>query len=166
MMKENNNLLTLGYNLDIWNSLKLKIPITTETLPTTNSHMIISGMSGSGKTFAQQQIFAKLAKKGGLIYFADFKGDDSYKYLQGCPRYYFYNKTINALYEVYAHFQSRVSGSSERYPISLIWDEYVANMLALQGEDKKKAAEAMTKVAEILQLGRSLGVRLIQSCQR
>lgn len=42
----------------------------------------------------------------------------------------------------------------------------MANILALQGEDKKKAADVMNKVSEILMLGRSLGVRFICSCQR
>lgn len=50
--------------------------------------------------------------------------------------------------------------------MELIWDEYMANILALQGEDKKKTADVMNKVSEILMLGRSLGVRFICSCQR
>lgn len=50
--------------------------------------------------------------------------------------------------------------------VTLIWDEYIANMLAVLGSEKKKAEAVMHKVAEILMLGRSLGVRLIIACQR
>ena len=53
-----------------------------------------------------------------------------------------------------------------RVPITLIWDEYMANILALQGMDKKRADAVMKRVSEILMLGRSLAVRLVISCQR
>lgn len=42
----------------------------------------------------------------------------------------------------------------------------MANILALQGTDKKKADTVMKKVSEILMLGRSLAVRIVISCQR
>lgn len=42
----------------------------------------------------------------------------------------------------------------------------MANILAIQGTEKKKAEDIMRKVSEILMLGRSLGVRLVISCQR
>ena len=37
----------------------------------------------------------------------------------------------------------------------------MANILAIQGTEKKKAEDIMRKVSEILMLGRSLGVRLV-----
>lgn len=54
----------------------------------------------------------------------------------------------------------------DRFPVTFIWDEYMANMLALQSEDKKAATQAMNRVSEILMLGRSLSVRFFTSCQR
>lgn len=42
----------------------------------------------------------------------------------------------------------------------------MANILALQGTDKKKADTVMKRVSEILMIGRSLAVRLVVSCQR
>lgn len=50
--------------------------------------------------------------------------------------------------------------------VTLIWDEYIANILALLGTEKKKAEAVMHKVSEILMLGRSLAVRLVIACQR
>ena len=42
----------------------------------------------------------------------------------------------------------------------------MANILSLIGEDKKIATLAMNKVSEILLMGRSMGVRLVITCQR
>lgn len=47
-----------------------------------------------------------------------------------------------------------------------IWDEYMANILALLSTDKKRAEGIMRKVSEILMLGRSMKVFLITSMQR
>lgn len=53
--------------------------------------------------------------------------------------------------------------ATQTLPIAI---EYMANILAIQGTEKKKADEVMRKVSEILMLGRSLAVRLVISCQR
>lgn len=71
---------------------------------------------------------------------------------------------MNTVYEI---LHNRQSGQdTSRSPVTLIWDEYVANILSLISEDKKQAQEVMRKVSEILMLGRSLAVRLVVSCQR
>ena len=87
--------------------------------------------------------------------------------MRKCPRYYPYDKTLEALEIVYEIMHKRQSGEDDsRDPITLIWDEYMANILALQSISKKEAEEAMRKVSEILMLGRSLSIRLLISCQR
>jgi hypothetical protein len=126
-------------------------------------------MSGSGKSYAEQQIIARLAlaQPGGEFFFADFKGDDTFSYLRGCPRYYSYRNTLNALNAVYDRLKARLSGEDEtRHPVTLIWDEYMANILSLINADKKTATAEMNKIAEILLMGRSMSVRLSVSCQR
>ena len=55
---------------------------------------------------------------------------------------------------------------TSRHFVTLVWDEYMANILALLGSEKKKAETVMHKVSEILMLGRSLAVRLVIACQR
>lgn len=165
MMKQSN--LILGYDYDSWYNYGEKNPIATDISLNTNSHILLSGMSGSGKSFLTNQIFARLCMFGGTVYFADYKQDDGFKHLRGCPRYYPYNKTLEALDEVYSILQNRQSGVDiSREPVTLVWDEYVANILSLLSTEKKKAETVMRKVSEILMLGRSLGVRLACSCQR
>lgn len=165
MMKQSK--LLLGYDYDSWYNYKEKTPITTEVSTNTNSHTLICGMSGSGKSYLTNQIFARLCMFGGKVYFADFKQDDSFTHLRGCPRYYPYDKTLEALDEVYTILHNRQSGAdTSREFVTLIWDEYIANVLSLLSTDKKKAENVMRKVSELLMLGRSLAVRLICSCQR
>jgi hypothetical protein len=159
--------LNLGHNLEILQDCGMKLPIITDISPRTNSHMLISGMSGGGKSFFEQILFAKLAKHGGEFYFADYKGDDSFSYLRDCPRYFSFKNTLEALDIVYSRLNARLSGEdTTRHAVTLIWDEYIANILALTNEDKKLAAAVMNKVSEILLMGRSMSVRLVASMQR
>ena len=166
MMK--NSDLVLGYDYDKWYGYGLKEPVKTAiTTRTTNTNTLLCGMSGSGKSYAENILMARIANTEGTVYFSDFKQDDCFTYLRNCPRYYPYDKTIEALEIVYETLHKRQSGEeASRSPVTLVWDEYMANILAIQGTDKKKADNIMRKVSEILMLGRSLGVRLIISCQR
>lgn len=168
-MTPNFNRLTLGYDYDKWYDWALKEPITVDMSPTINKHSLICGMSGSGKTFCENILFAKFVCSSAKceIYFADYKQDDQFIYLRNCPRYFPYNKSLEALNIVYEKLHKRQGNEdTERHPIVLIWDEYMANILALQSVDKKMATLAMNKVSEILMLGRSLSVDFLTSCQR
>lgn len=162
--------LVLGYDYDSWYGYGMKQPIITDISTKTNSHLLLCGMSGSGKSYATNILFAKICNRDEvehIVYFADFKQDDQFAYLRECPRYYPYNNSVEALETVYEILHKRQSGEDEsRYPVTLIWDEYMANILAIQNISKKQADEVMRKVSEILMLGRSLAVRLIISCQR
>jgi len=161
--------LTLGYSLDDWNFYEKKTPIITDISRTTNSHILICGMSGSGKSYFENQLFARLIKNepSGEFYFADYKGEDAFSHLQNCSRYYSYNRTLDCLDAVYERFSARKSGADKtRNPVTLIWDEYIANILALISADKKMAERVMRQVGEILMMGRTLSVRIIVSCQR
>lgn len=161
----------LGYDLDKWKNYGKKEPITVAISPDTNSHMLLCGMSGSGKSYAEYQLVARLIQaeqdRGGEYLFADYKMDDTFSYLKNCPRFFPYKSAFAALDAVHARLIARQSGEdTSRNPVTLIWDEYMAAMLNLISEDKKAAATAMSKVAEILQIGRSLAVRLVIACQR
>jgi len=153
----------------MWKGYGAKIPVTVDISPSTNSHAVLCGMSGAGKTYLEQVYIAKLAQAhpNGEFYFADYKGEDAFHYLRQCPRYYSFKQTVNALDIVYGKLNARLSGEDEtRHSITLIWDEYMANILALMGEDKKIATATMSKVSECLLLGRSMNIRLLSSLQR
>ena len=168
-MTRNSNVL-LGYDYDKWYGYATKESVLTDISVNTNSHILICGMSGSGKSYLTNQLFARLCIQGSensKVYFADFKQDDTFSYLRNCKHYYPYDSTTEALNTVYEILHNRQSGKyTSRAPVTLVWDEYVANVLSLINEDKKQAQEVMRKVSEILMLGRSLAVRLVVSCQR
>lgn len=170
-MTSNSPRLTLGYDLDAWKNFGKKEPITIDISPSENSHILLCGMSGPGKSYQEHQILARLIQaergRGGEYFFADYKGDSSFSYLQKSPKYTTYRNTLNFLDIVHSRLIARQSGEdTSRNPVTLIWDEYMAQALNLTSEDKKAAAVMMNKVSEILLLGRSLSVRLIVSCQR
>lgn len=163
--------MVLGYNLERWNDRREKTPVSIDLSPKANSHVLLSGMSGSGKSYMEHQVLARLIlaekERNGEYFFADYKSDDTFSYLQDCPRYFSYKDTLQALNIVHSRLLARQSGEdSSRNPITLIFDEYVALVLNLISGDKKAAAVVMGKISEVLLLGRSLSVRLIVACQR
>ena len=93
--------ITLGYDLDAWNQYGIKRPVNIDISPRSNSHILLSGMSGAGKSFHEHQLLYRLIlaerDKGGEYYFADYKGDDTFSYLKGCPRSFTYMDTLTAL---------------------------------------------------------------------
>ena len=162
--------LMIGYDYDAWHGYSKKIPICVDASSKNNTHTLICGMSGSGKSYFTNQYLARIYLYGGKnseVYFADYKQDDAFAYLRNCPRYYAYDKTIDALEEVYAIMNRRQCGEdATRHFVTLVWDEYIAAMLSLIGSEKKYAEAVMKKVSEILMLGRSVAVRLVIVCQR
>jgi len=160
----------VGYDYDAWYGYEEKIPVCLDASIQNNTQTLICGMSGSGKSYLTNQYFARICLHGGIdskVYFADFKQDDSFSHLRECPRYYPYDRTTDALDEVYEIMHKRQCGEdTSRHFVTLVWDEYMANILSLLGTDKKKAESVMHKVSEILMLGRSLSIRLIIVCQR
>lgn len=169
MYSDHSTHLILGYDLDKWEQYHEKHPISIDLSPSANSHILLSGMSGSGKSYAENMILAKLAltETNGEIYFADYKGDDSFSYLSNCSRYFSYQNTLKALEHVHNRLLARQSGEdSTRTPVTLVWDEYMAQALSLLSEDKKAASLVMKKVSEILLIGRSLSIRLVMAVQR
>lgn len=167
--------IIIGYDLEDWQEYGQKTPIYADVSLKTNANTLICGMSGSGKTICGQGIVTRLIQtdqeeEASEFFLADFKREDEFDYLRDCKRYYSYDRTLEALEEVYTIMKKRQSGEDgSRRPCTLIWDEYCANMLYLMTkgtEGKKQASNAMSKVSDMLMIGRSLGIRMICSVQR
>lgn len=107
-MMKNKNSLSLGVDYDSWYGYGRRETLVTDISPSTNSHIILSGISGSGKSYAliwllKNIILADISeetKPKGKIFFADFKQDDSFAFLRKCSRYYPYKKSVEALEQV------------------------------------------------------------------
>lgn len=162
--------ILFAYDYDYWNNYSIKKPVFVDISSQKNSHILLVGLSGSGKSYALIRCIREIIQSGtpqDEYFFSDFKQDDLFSYLRKCKNYYPYQKTLTALNQVYERLQKRQSGEdTSRNGITLIIDEYVSFILSLQNKDKKKATEAMNKISEILMLGRSLSIRIIIAVQR
>lgn len=168
-MTPNCKQITLGYDLDSWNLFGEMEEINVDISEKNNSHIMLTGASGSGKSYAENRLLAELilAEPESLIYFADFKFDDDFSHLRTCKKYYGYEKALEAMNLVYETMHRRQSlEEMERRRVTLFFDEYVANILAIQNVDSKKANKEKAKMSELLMLSRSMNIRIVTTCQR
>lgn len=73
--------IVLGNDYDSWYDYGIKEPITSDITPKTNTHLLLCGLSGSGKSYALLRCFREFIQAGSPqdeYYFGDFKQDDSF----------------------------------------------------------------------------------------
>lgn len=130
----------------------------------THCHALITGSSGSGKSYALLYLLGCLLQDMPEmeLYFCDFKNSEDFAFLKGCyPHYYSGNDCYEGVMAYYESFSNaRAAGKAVRRHI-LIFDEYPAFLNYLTGRDKqektKKAGDSLGAVSEILMLGRGIG---------
>lgn len=127
-------------------------------------HLIITGATGSGKSYAAKQIMARIGKiPAAHIYLLDYKADD-YKFAQECRRYYAYTSCQQGLDSCYKAFEARQQGTdTSRTMCVLFFDEWAAYC---QSMDKKQAEVEQRKLSTLLMLGRSYNFQIIICVQR
>lgn len=162
-MRFDSSKLTVGVDLSIL-SQGVKVPVTVDfsSVP----HMLIVAPSGSGKTYLLTYILGQIAKKSVKLILADFKGIDFIEF-NGCPNYYKHNSIGEALDLVFAELQNRMetaSVNSEYAPIYFCIDEWSGFLSSLPV--KKEQDSYKQKLANILMLGRGVGIFIIISLQR
>jgi len=153
--------LFAGYHSEF---LSLGIRERIEFHPFAPPHLCVCGSSGSGKSFLEAQLLARLAdhKEYELI-FSDFKGID-FPYLLGCPGYYPHMEVGTALDYVTAEMDRRMSNPLPYYhPIFCVFDEWSGylNLLDRKGQD-----EAKKKLSALLMLSRTASICIILVMQR
>lgn len=52
--------ILVGYDYDAWYGYGEKLPITIESTTKNNTHTLICGMSGSGKSYCVNQFMARI----------------------------------------------------------------------------------------------------------
>lgn len=146
-----------------------KPPVPLSLNVKTHCHALITGSSGSGKSYALLYLLGCLLQDipGTELYFCDFKNSEDFAFLKGYPYYYSGNDCYEGVMAYYESFcNARISGKAARRHI-LIFDEYPAFIIYLSTKDKqektKKAGDILSTVSEILMLGRGLayGVWLV-----
>ncbi len=139
-----------------------RIPSPIELRIDTHCHSLITGASGSGKSYALLYILGMLMQDSPEIelHFCDFKNSQDFSFLEGYEHYYKGNECYDGVMKYYEKFnQKRQEGKDKKRKL-LIFDEYPACISYLNTIDKrdksKKATEMSSAIAEVLMLGRGI----------
>ena len=155
----------------MWIDFGKQVSILADISTQKNSHILIVGMSGSGKSYCLLRTLALIIRTVPTceIHFGDYKQEEAFAFLRNSSssRYYGYHAVTDAINLVYDRLQARIANTdTTKNAVILVIDEYVSYMTSLQNTNKKLASAMMFKIAEILLMGRSLDIRLICTCQR
>ncbi len=136
---------------------------------TSMPHALIVGNSGSGKTSALllllNTVLSKKYIQNSTVFIIDYKGED-FKFAENYTSYFSYTNCSIGIDNIYHIMKSRQDGSDKtRTPYFVLFDEMGAFILSLS-HDKKTQDKYKSIIAEILMLGRSLGIHMIISLQR
>lgn len=158
-----------GYLLRAWIEEGVPIPVVLDF--GTHMHLLLTGSSGSGKSYALIYLLGMLIKDGVTkIRFCDFKNSEDFKFLSAYGRYYYGDCVYDGIMAFYNDFcTARQKGISEEQRL-LVIDEYPAFISYLTTRDKqektKRAVEVQSAIAEILMLGRGIGFGVWITTQR
>lgn len=158
-----------GFILRIW--LNEGVPLDFILDFSNHMHLLLTGSSGSGKSYALLYLIGMLIKDGIKdVTLCDYKNSEEFRFLNGYPQYYPGDNAYQGIKAYYDEFQeARQSGSINGYHVLAV-DEYPSMLNYLQMIDKrdksKKASEVQSMIAEMLMLGRGLGYGVWITTQR
>lgn len=155
------NKFMIGYDYVLLQNMGIKIPIYAST----DSHLIVVGGSGSGKSTAALYWLYKLKSFNAKLYVADFKGSHEFNGITTyCAEF---EKSYELVKMFYNDFLSTPEGGDGTIKILLI-DEIAGLLMhySYSKEGKAKADEVRAIMSEILMLGRSRRCFLWLSMQR
>lgn len=128
-------------------------------------HMATVGASGSGKTFLNKLIIARVSLKisNSSVTVLDFKADD-YHFARNCENLYEFDKVKEGLEKFYQEFLLRQQGQDTGRIFKLLVIEELGSMMSFF---EKKEVEAMKAIiANIIFMGRSANFHILVSTQR
>ena len=148
--------------------LNSRISEYIEWLPQEAPHCAIFGATGTGKTYFSKLLLGKvvLHEPNSQIFVLNFKGDEDFSFLDGCDRYFQFDKCRKGLQEFYQLFQARQSGEDKgRNMLVMFFDEWASYCNSIS-DDKKILEAEKRKLSNLLMLGRSFRIHVILSQQR
>lgn len=151
----------LGYDYMMFNTEGIQIPLYAPV----DSHLIVVGGSGSGKSTAVLYWLYKLREHNCDLHIVDFKASHEFEGIT--PNYAEFEASYDEIKSFYEAFTSTPEGGDGQVKILLI-DE-IAGLLthySISKEGKVKAEEIRNIMSSILMLGRSRKCFLWLSMQR
>lgn len=128
-------------------------------------NLLCVGATGTGKSYAMLTLAALLAKIPNVsISICDYKKSSFAQF--DTPNFYGYQDVPNGIRVFYKEFSERLKANDaerNKQIRVLIIDEYGA---LISSQEKKVAEELKTMVADMLFMGRSLGIKIIIGTQR
>lgn len=163
------NEIKIGYDLKMYREEDIRIPLRFDI--SVYTHVLLTGGSGSGKSYSIISILASIVKNCSdvMVYFCDFKNSEDFEFLTGYQFYFSGDKAVEGVLTYYKEFQiARNERNTKRH--ILIVDEYPSMLSYLQTLDKvnktKVASDVMAAIAEILMLGRGICFGCLITTQR
>ncbi len=139
-----------------------KPPVPIKLDVTDYCHALITGSSGSGKSYSVLYLLGELLKENNRIspVFCDFKNSKDFEFLKNYRNYYAGDDCYQGVVRFYEDFCKCRKGEQTNKRSVLIFDEYPAFINYLTMKDKndktKMANEIISIIAEILMLGRGI----------
>ncbi len=127
-------------------------------------NILCIGATGSGKSYALLTILGLFAKTNAKIYICDYK--NGFSKFENTQNFYGYEDIADGIQAVYKEFSERLKENNQERnnnKVVLLIDEYGAFISAI---DKKNAEQYKTMVANMLFMGRSLGIIVLIGIQR
>lgn len=159
--------MVLGYRREEYFRYGIKIP-TGITLSKKTSSILVAGKSGSGKSLAARWYLWNMLHTGeSLCYIADYKGGEEYEAFEGAPSYASGEAALKAVEDFYELFTKvRSSRQRLRRHCTLFIEEWFGLLTYAETKSKSLKAELMSKVGEMLAVGRGLDIGLLLCVQR
>ncbi len=154
------NDIMLGYDYDLFCSQGIKIPLRANI----QSHAIIVGGSGSGKSTAVLYWLYKAKKCNYSLCIVDFKASREFSGITG--NYFEFESSYEGIKNFYQEFLNTPEGSKT---IKILLIDEIAGLLthySMTKENKAKADEIRNIMSSILMLGRSRNCYLWLVMQR
>lgn len=147
--------ITLGYAASAWDEGGQKVSICWDLMR--DPHLLIAGVTGSGKSVLAQWVVLSLMRQGAQFYICDFKAGGDWT--DACSQYAQFSKCGGLVAKFYnAFIEALETGTPAERPQVLLFDEFNSFALAQSSADFKVL---MDQIRAVAQMGRSYNFHLI-----